>query len=765
MSTFIHDSYTLTAIDLAREGKSFFITGKAGTGKTMLLKEIVKELKPSKQIAICAPTGVAAKNAGGVTIHSLLGLPITIYIPGHKQHGLYKLKPENQRVIESLDLLIVDEVSMVRCDVMDMMDDVLRHYRKNDKPFGGLQVILFGDLQQLMPVVTDEDWEKLEPYYKSAYFFSSNVIRKHPMPMLELSKVHRQKNNKFISLLNDVRDGKLNYEEEQSLKKLYNKDFQVSDERHYIRLTTHVSKAKRYNDEQLSLLKGKEHESWAYIKDVFPHDHYPTERLLKLKEKARVMFISNDSSGLYVNGTLGTVVRCEDDAVHVKTDSGHEVKVKKMTWEFYSYRINKVKKEVERYVIGTFRQFPLRLAWAITIHKSQGLTFDNVIIDAGKAFTYGQVYVALSRCRTLNGIVLTSKITPEIIKVDPIVTEYTQLVKRIWPEEENNIYVEEREEIDSFISKYNYKSVGHTFKAPWDGAFYDAWESATQFFYLEKLVENEGELQRLCVGEYKLDSLPFELLSLRRYDRIISFSYLGGKTSLVTCKDNDAERIYDFSGRICKSPQKMFVTGDPVINQKVIKRKYTYERNGDTLVICKESLSPSTPSSIVAYSDLGKLMLCCDCYTILRNDNHTYWVAVEDNSYKVFKYTLSGKALSNKAHIVADKWYQKNPDRAKFAKSYEKPTEKMATLKNETEIPKVNKETPKSAQRKVNAPSSSLETKILNCLKRYTELKARDISKHIDRPRNEINRLLHGELKHKGLVVQNGKYWKLAQDD
>ena len=202
MNTFIHDAFTRKAFATVRERKSIFITGKAGTGKTMLLKQIAEELRPYKRIAICAPTGVAAKNAGGQTIHSLLGLPISIYIPGHRLGGLYRLSIEDQMLIRSLDILIIDEVSMVRCDVMDMMDDVLRHYRHNDKPFGGLQVIMFGDLRQLMPVATDEDWDKLGKYYKSPYFFSSDVIMKTRIPLLELSTVYRQADSDFVGHFN-----------------------------------------------------------------------------------------------------------------------------------------------------------------------------------------------------------------------------------------------------------------------------------------------------------------------------------------------------------------------------------------------------------------------------------------------------------------------------------------------------------------------------------------------------------------------------------
>lgn len=753
MVEFIHDPYTRKAMELVRLGKSFFITGKAGTGKTCLLKEIVKDQRRDKQIAICAPTGVAAKHAGGVTLHSLLGLPISIYIPGHKIAGLYRLSPEGQEVVRRLDMLIIDEVSMVRCDLMAMIDDVLKHYRKSNLPFGGLQVILFGDLRQLMPVAPEEEWEKLNKYYKSAYFFSSNVIMDIKMPMLELSKIHRQSDVEFISLLNDVRDGILNWNEELLLNARYRKTYNPVSSSQYIRLTTHVSKANKYNNDKLENLRGEEHEYWAWIDGYFPREEHPTDRLLKLKYGARVMFITNDNNNeLYTNGTLGIVTGLYDDEITVRTDDGKTVYVKKTSWDFYTYKINKERKEVERIKLGTFVQYPIHLAWAVTIHKSQGLTFDNVIVDAGKAFTYGQVYVALSRCRTLEGIVLTSKITPEIVKIDPIVVEYTQLVEHIWPDEEENAEIEDRGDVESFINHKGYKPVGHVFKAHWDGEYYDAWESATQNYYLDKIVEKDGNLQRLSVGEYPSDSIPFQILSERDYNSIQSFTYYGGLTSRMTIDGH----VYNFIGREERST-KVRKSGIEVYNREPILRSYDYQRIGDTLKIGKHSkLSDSYPSTIKDYSDLGKLILCCNCYKILRNDSYNFDVGVEDGSYKVIQFTLLGKACTDEAKMIADKWYQKNQSQASYKKNYEEiPVTRKLTRK-------VTKKDEGNDSFSSAYTSTSLEYKILNCLKRYRLLKAKNIADKIGYTRSDVNSKLYGELSRSGYVEQNGTYWKLT---
>ncbi len=427
------DRYGKKAIDLVMQRNSLFITGKAGTGKTTVLRELARQCNlRNKKVVILAPTGVAAKNAGGVTIHSFLHLPLGPYIPGMRVQKLYSLNKEEIEIVKRVDIMIIDEVSMVRCDLLDEIDNVLKHYRNNDLPFGGIQIVLFGDLYQLMPVATDEDWDKLKKTYDSQYFFSSKILKEMALPLFELKIIHRQDDRNFVTLLNNVRLGKTTSSELKELEGRYIKDFTPDDSAGYIRLTTHNWRAKSYNTKRLEDLHGELFEYKAYIEDFFPKEDWPTSYNLKLKRGARVMFIKNDNeNNQYVNGTLGSVVGLGYRNIMVETDEGVRINVERQTWDFYRYHINQKTKEIEAILCGSFKQYPLKLAWAVTIHKSQGLTFDKVIIDAGKAFAPGQVYVALSRCRRFHGIVLVSPITQKIIKTDPIVKEYMCSVPRL----------------------------------------------------------------------------------------------------------------------------------------------------------------------------------------------------------------------------------------------------------------------------------------------------------------------------------------------
>lgn len=426
------DKYGAKALELVINGKSLFITGKAGTGKTTVLREIASKCKrKNKNVVILAPTGVAAKNAGGVTIHSFLHLPLGPYIPGMKMRKLYALNEEEIRIVNRIDLMIIDEVSMVRCDLLDKIDNVLRHYRKNDKPFGGIQIVMFGDLYQLMPVTSEDDWEKLRDKYDSPYFFSSKILKKIDYPLFELKIIHRQDDRNFVTLLNNVRLGQISSSELKQLESRFRNNFIPKDNEGYIRLTTHNWRSNSYNSQRLEELPGETFKYKAYIEDFYPKEDYPTNYVLELKLGSRVMFVKNDNEfNQYVNGTLGTVHSLQDNCIVVRTDD-YDIVVKRQTWDFHRYQINKKTNEIETIRCGSFKQYPLKLAWAVTIHKSQGLTFDKVIIDAGKAFTYGQVYVALSRCRKFHGIVLVSHITSKTIKTDPIVSDYMKSVKRI----------------------------------------------------------------------------------------------------------------------------------------------------------------------------------------------------------------------------------------------------------------------------------------------------------------------------------------------
>ena len=397
--------------------RNIFLTGKAGTGKTTFLKDL-KQLSPKRMIVV-APTGVAAINAGGVTIHSFFQLPFhpyipAFYLPDNNSTGQsdqndppgYKMSREKISIIKSLDLIIIDEISMVRADPLDAVDSALRRYKDRFKPFGGVQLLMIGDLQQLAPVVKDEDREIIGEYYDSFFFFGSKALCSTDYLTIELKHIYRQNDQIFIDLLNRIRDNKVDQDVLTELNKRYIPDFDADSGGGYITLTTHNYQAQEINDLKLDKLPGKPHKFKATIKDEFPEFSYPNASELILKTGAQVMFVKNDLSAdkLFFNGKIGKVKSFEDDIIVVKCpEDDFNIRVEMAEWQNVKYSINEETKEIEETVIGTFTQFPLRLAWAITIHKSQGLTFDRAVIDACAAFAHGQVYVALSRCRTLDG--------------------------------------------------------------------------------------------------------------------------------------------------------------------------------------------------------------------------------------------------------------------------------------------------------------------------------------------------------------------------
>ena len=431
------DIYGQKALELVNKGENLFITGKAGTGKTTLLGEIVTQLEnKGKYVAVTAPTGVAAHNAGGVTLHSLLHIPLCVYLPGIKILDLYSLHKFDIEVVNKLDVLIIDEISMVRCDLMDAIDDILRHYRKNNNPFGGVQLIMLGDLYQLMPVVTDEDEEMLRNYYKkSFYFFDSKVMQNFNYSVIELQKVYRQDQRSFIRLLNKIRRGKLTERGQEKLNSIHRPRYKGYGNTNQIVITTHNWMARSRNKKHLSRLKGELFEFKASTRDWPKYIDYPTKYKLKLKIGARVMFIQN-KRGDYYNGMLGTIEDIDEDVISVRADDGNRlINVFRYKWTYEKYHLNKKTKTLEIIQAGSFSQFPLKLAWAITIHKSQGLTFDNVVIDAGQSFAPGQVYVALSRCKTFENIKLLSRITPEVVKIDPVIADYLRRTRSVLVEE------------------------------------------------------------------------------------------------------------------------------------------------------------------------------------------------------------------------------------------------------------------------------------------------------------------------------------------
>lgn len=393
--------------------ENIFLTGKAGTGKTTFLKYLKEHC--AKNIVVAAPTGVAAINAGGVTLHSLFQLPFIPFLPTrqNKEALLAKMKfnKQRQQLLRKMELLVIDEISMVRADVMDAIDAILRSVRRNHStPFGGVQLLCIGDLYQLPPVAQHHEWQILQEYYPSPFFFDSQVIREQMPLLIELDKIYRQKQDAFVRLLNKVRNNNMDEDDYVDLHVRYSPGFRPSVDEKFITLTSHNNQADSINRRELDKLFGSAFTYTADIAEDFPLHMYPAEANLILKEGAQVMFLKNDNvQKKYFNGKIGTVKNLESDNIIVEVD-GFDINVPKETWENTRYSLNKADGKLEQETLGTFTQFPLRLAWAITIHKSQGLTFEKVMIDAGAAFSSGQVYVALSRCTSLDGIVLLSKI-------------------------------------------------------------------------------------------------------------------------------------------------------------------------------------------------------------------------------------------------------------------------------------------------------------------------------------------------------------------
>ena len=412
------NAYELAYEYVQHTNRCIFLTGKAGTGKTTFLRRLKQECP--KQLTVAAPTGVAAINAEGVTIHSLFQLPPQLFLPTEEaRRQLFsemQMRAAKQRVLHNLELLVVDEVSMVRADLLDTIDAVLRHFKhRPNLPFGGVQVLFIGDLFQLSPVAREEEWRLLQDYYEGPYFFQARVFRELRPVYIELDHVFRQTNVEFVEILNQVRDNALTQESLRLLNaRVVNSSLPISKGRgeFSITLSTHNNKVDAINQREMDQLKGRLYSFQATVKDSFPESMFPMDHTLLLKVGARVMFVKNDSSQekLYYNGKLGVVTALSKDAINVTCEDGTMVNVHKETWENIRYTSQTGSDKVESEIIGSFTHYPLRLAWAITIHKAQGLTFDNVIIDAADAFAAGQVYVALSRCRTLEGITLLTPV-------------------------------------------------------------------------------------------------------------------------------------------------------------------------------------------------------------------------------------------------------------------------------------------------------------------------------------------------------------------
>lgn len=411
---------------------TLFVTGRAGTGKTTLLRYVAESSQ--KNTVVVAPTGIAAINAGGVTIHSFFKLPFAPFIPSvieaKKLIAGQKMRAEFRSVIRSVDMIIIDEVSMLRADILDAIDVVLRHYRNSKFPFGGVQMVFFGDMYQLPPVCVNDEWFILKDYYTTPYFFSAKVFEKQEIVCLELDKIFRQRDADFVEILNQVRNNNISKENFNRLNDRYNPDFDLENNPDFVVLTTHNAVSDDINESRLIDIDSKTFIFDAAIKGDFPEYLYPVEQQIVLKKGARVMFTANDHINperLYYNGKMGTVVELEDNNVYVTCDGEDDpIQVNYETWENNTFSYNRKENSVDVKTIGTFTQLPLRLAWAITIHKSQGLTFQKVAIDAANSFTSGQVYVALSRCTSLDGIVLLSPINSNSIMVDSRIQRFSK---------------------------------------------------------------------------------------------------------------------------------------------------------------------------------------------------------------------------------------------------------------------------------------------------------------------------------------------------
>jgi hypothetical protein len=432
MPTPVNEKLELAHNFVLHTNRNIFLTGKAGTGKTTFLHQ-VKQLS-GKRLAVVAPTGVAAINAGGVTIHSLFQLPFGPLVPGATQREGRKFNREKINLLRTLDLLVIDEISMVRADVLDGIDEILRQYRNNGQPFGGVQLLLIGDMQQLPPVIRDEEWALLRPYYQTGYFFGSKALRQIPYVSIELTHIYRQSDQRFIDLLNSIREKTVTPDQLADLNKRYIPDFSPNDAEGYITLSTHNNTAQQINSQKLVALKAKPRTFTATVEGDFPAHAYPTEVSLELKVGAQVMFIKNDISRdkRYYNGKIGRITDMDDDVIVVDS-GGEDIEVYPADWNNIRYSLDPATKEIKAEPIGTFRQFPLKLAWAITIHKSQGLTFEKAIIDASGAFAHGQVYVALSRCKTLNGLVLRAPIPSRSIKSEQTLEDFHEEVQQHIP--------------------------------------------------------------------------------------------------------------------------------------------------------------------------------------------------------------------------------------------------------------------------------------------------------------------------------------------
>jgi len=540
-------------LDLARRyveqtDRNIFLTGKAGTGKTTFLKGLKASLH--KRFVILAPTGIAALNAEGQTIHSFFQLSFAPYVPGCRMEQK-RFRKDKINIIRSLDLLVIDEISMVRADVLDQIDLVLRkiRYRHRNKAFGGVQLLLIGDLSQLPPVAVEEEWDLLSQYYATPYFFSSHAWQASEFYTIELQHIYRQSDKTFIDILNRIRDNRISHDIIEKLNSRYVPDILDKKNEGCVILCTHNRKTKAINDKRLSEIDSRSYFYQCEVEGDFDPKTYPNSEILELKEGSQVMFIKNDyqhkaTERDYYNGSIGRVVELEDKKVVVRLqENGKEISVEPYTWERYRYSMDKRTMEIVQEVIGSFKQYPLKLAWAITIHKSQGLTFEKAVVDADQSFTHGQYYVALSRCKTLEGLTLASPFLPEAVITDEKVNDFNhsqednRADENTFEQDRFEYYFHSLEEIFDFsalqaaldeLDKFNIGQVARK-EAEISSAFASVSEAVRENIsgvserfsvQLRRICRDSGMLKERCdkAGVYFLEQMPLCLTLLQALD-------------------------------------------------------------------------------------------------------------------------------------------------------------------------------------------------------------------------------------------------------
>jgi len=571
----VNQEFKLAEQFVEETNTSLFLTGKAGTGKTTFLRKIVEST--SKKTVVVAPTGVAAIHAGGTTIHSMFGLPLISFIPVNDpvDHNLannpsslgrhLRYRKDKRKLFQELELLIIDEISMVRADLLDAVDYALRYVRHNSEPFGGVQILAIGDLFQLSPVIREEVWYTLRPYYANPYFFEAKSWKELGALTIELQKVYRQKNEQFLEILNRIRSGSMTQEDLKCLNQRQLKEKEAKTVKDTIVLTTHNYTARQINRDRMRELPGKSFRYKAEVEGNFSENAFPVSEELSLKEGAQVMFIRNDmESGRYFNGKIGRVTAINRKEITVTTEEGLDIDVEKITWENKRYSLNS-DNEIIQEKIGSFKQYPLRLAWAITVHKSQGLTFEKLILDLEHSFAPGQVYVALSRCRTLEGLHFRSPLLMSGIRVDQTVVDFYQ---------RNKYSSRLQGELDLARQKYlgvRLKKLFHFWKMR---DLLSSWLNSVIVKDLNVVHRPESAIMKAEIREYGLIAEKF----FRELDYLLSRYFYHSEADPLKKRMNDA--IHYFSERIYKNlitPMMNYYTEIEYISGNKKHKEETFE--------------------------------------------------------------------------------------------------------------------------------------------------------------------------------------------